>query len=416
LGKEAIILAGGLGTRLQGILPEIPKCLAPVAGLPFLTHVIRYLLSQGVDRFIFSLGHKHELVEQFLQDQFPHLPYTCVIELTPLYTGGAIALALEEATRENVFIINGDTLFKADLHLLEKLHLEKQATCTLALKPMENFDRYGVVNINDDGRIIDFREKKHFDHGLINGGVYILRASAFLEREWPDAFSFEKDFLEQHVSTDKFYGLQQDGYFIDIGVPDDLNRADTELAAAPIPYTGIDRTWTLFLDRDGVINTDDGDYVRNKETFAFASNALKAIAALSRRFGRIIVLTNQRGVEKSLMTEGTLNEIHSFMQSEVEKAGGRIDAIYYCTSLFNDHPDRKPNPGMALKAKHQFPDIDFQKSIMVGDKLIDMQLGRNIGAHTVLVLSHESGEIMDHPDVDASAHSLWDWWYTWGEA
>src|SRR5215813_2315885 len=129
--KEAIILAGGLGTRLRSVVPELPKCMAPVAGQPFLKHVIRYLLSQGIEKFIFSLGYKHEIIEEFLYNEFPTLHSQCSVEQEPLGTGGAIYMACKRAKDNNVLVVNGDTLFKADLKKALSFHVRKSADCTL---------------------------------------------------------------------------------------------------------------------------------------------------------------------------------------------------------------------------------------------------------------------------------------------
>ena len=153
---EAIILAGGLGTRLRDAVPDLPKCMAPVAGRPFLFYVINYLRSQGIEKFIFSLGYKHEIIEEWLADQFATLDYQCVIEDEPLGTGGAILLACKKATEKNVLVANGDTLFKINAEQLVSLHLEKDADCTLSLKPMKDFDRYGVVELNETDAVKQF--------------------------------------------------------------------------------------------------------------------------------------------------------------------------------------------------------------------------------------------------------------------
>jgi len=229
--KEAIILAGGLGTRLKEAVPDLPKCMAPVAGRPFLFYVINYLRSQGIEKFIFSLGYKHHFIEDYLKDKFETLIYDIVIENEPLGTGGAVQLALSKAKEENIVVINGDTLFKVNLIEAQKFHISNNAECTLLLKPMQNFERYGVVNINEQKVITSFEEKKHREKGLINGGIYVINRTQFLSKQFPEKFSFEKDYLEAMVSEQKFYGLEQDKYFIDIGIPEDFERAQTELAA-----------------------------------------------------------------------------------------------------------------------------------------------------------------------------------------
>lgn len=153
------------------------------------------------------------------------------------------------------------------------------------------------------------------------------------------------------------------------------------------PFSGyhIDKSWTLFLDRDGVINRRfPDDYVKRPEEFDFIEGASEAIAALSRSFGRIIVVTNQQGIGKGLYTHEDLADIHHKMKSEVERLGGRIDAVFYAPNLAAENsPLRKPGIGMALNAQHIYPEIDFGKSIMVGDTKSDMEFARNAGMKSV---------------------------------
>ena len=381
--------------------------MAPVAGYPFLTYVIRHLLSQGIEKFIFSLGYRHEVIEEFLRTEFYYINYESVIEETPLGTGGAVKLALSKTAERNVLIVNGDTLFKIDVDELHDRHVEHQADCTIALKPMENFDRYGSVIVDDEGRIQKFDEKKITRHGLINGGVYLLNSVTFAEEKFSKVFSFEKDYLEARAKHSVFEGVVQDEYFIDIGIPEAYKQAQEELKKQPLPVEQMDNSWTLFLDRDGVINYNkDDSYVFHRGEFQFIPGAIEAISELSDVFGRIIIVTNQRGIGKGLMDVEALHDIHEHMLDEIRKGGGRIDALYYCPALDDKHPDRKPNPGMLLEAAHMFPGIYFSKSIMVGDKLSDMLLGRNVGAYTVMVDPSKKVVGNDHPDVDLLVESL----------
>jgi D-glycero-alpha-D-manno-heptose 1-phosphate guanylyltransferase len=407
--KEAIILAGGLGTRLRSVVSDLPKCMAPVAGRPFLFYVINYLRMQGVEKIIFSLGYKHEVVENYLKDQFSTLNYQCSIEEEPLGTGGAIQLACKRATEKKTIIVNGDTLFKADINELFHFHEQQNAECTLALKPMQQFDRYGVVELNEDDCIIAFKEKQFYETGLINGGVYILNADDFLAKGFPLKFSFEKDYLEQYCRQGKIYGQVDDGYFIDIGIPEDYNRVQQELKQLPLDLRGINKGWTLFLDRDGVINHDKvGSYIFNPDEFIFYDGVPDAFKLFKEKFGRIIVTTNQRGVGRGLMTVDDLEAIHHKMKTGVENSDGKMDAIFYAISIDNDNQFRKPNPGMALRAKEQFPEIDFSRSIMVGNNISDMQFGRNTGMYTVFLKTTQSDISLPHPDIDLAFDLLAD--------
>ncbi|HWR31947.1 MAG TPA: HAD-IIIA family hydrolase [Chitinophagaceae bacterium] len=405
--KEAIILAGGLGTRLRDAVPGLPKCMAPVAGRPFLFHVINYLRSQGVEKFIFSLGYQHEIIQGYLDNQFSTLPFKCSIEDEPLGTGGAILLACSISKDENIAVVNGDTLFKADLRQAFLFHNHNIAACTILLKPMRNFDRYGVVELSEDNLVKSFKEKQAYETGNINGGTYLLNKQKFLDEEFPSKFSFEKDYLEKFYQQRRIFGLVQDEYFIDIGIPEDYNRAHKELNIPPPDLKKIDKSWTLFIDRDGVVNPEKKeDYIRNKEEFSFYNGVKDAINQFSGKFGKIILVSNQRGVGKGLMTENDLAGIHDYMVSEIENAGGRIDKIYYCTSTDNKHPDRKPNPGMAFHAKMDFPEIDFSRSIMIGNKLSDMLFGKNAGMHTVFAATTNPDVAFPHPDIDLRVDSL----------
>jgi D-glycero-D-manno-heptose 1,7-bisphosphate phosphatase len=150
----------------------------------------------------------------------------------------------------------------------------------------------------------------------------------------------------------------------------------------------IDKSWSLFLGRDGVINEKlENDYVKNWDEFKFKDGALEAIAGLKQIFGQIFVVTNQRGVGLGLMTEEQLSKIHNNMLEEVSKVSGRIDQIYYCTAVDDSSEYRKPNIGMGLKAKSNFPEIEFSKSVMLGDSISDMEFGENLGMKTVFIRS-----------------------------
>lgn len=227
---ECIILAGGLGTRLQGILEaETPKCLAPINGRPFLEYLLRYLENQQCSRVILALGHHHHTVLEWLKTKAFFFRVEWSIEKEPLGTGGAIRKAALMCRDKDVLVLNGDTMFDVNLPELMARHQETKAAATLALKPMKDFNRYGTVQLNDENRIIAFEEKAPRSEGLINGGIYALNVETLMNLPLPQKFSFEKDFLEAHVRDQYFAGFVQEGYFIDIGVPEDFERAQSEL-------------------------------------------------------------------------------------------------------------------------------------------------------------------------------------------
>ena len=407
--KEAIILAGGFGTRLKEAVPDLPKCMAPVNNRPFLFYVINYLRTKGIEKFIFSLGYEHEVVEAYLQTDFPTLDFQCLVEKEPLGTGGAILASCYKTSEQTVLVVNGDTIFKANIEKAFTDHVKHDSDCTLLLKPMENFDRYGVVELNEDDSIKSFEEKKFYKSGLINGGVYILNTEQFLAEELPGKFSFEKDYLEKYFETRRIYGSVQNEYFIDIGIPEDYFRVQQELKQPALELKNIDKKWTLFLDRDGVINYEKkDDYIRNWQEFKFYEGAKDALKTFAEKFGTIIVVSNQRGIGKGLMTEEDLLDIHQNMQHEIEGAGGRIDGIYYCTAVESKAIYRKPNPGMAFSAKRDFPEIDSDKSIIAGNKPSDMLFGKYAGMYSVYIASTHPETPFPHPNIDLRFNSLSD--------
>jgi histidinol-phosphate phosphatase family protein len=163
----------------------------------------------------------------------------------------------------------------------------------------------------------------------------------------------------------------------------------------------IDNSWTLFLDRDGVINFEkNNDYVKTWNEFKFYDESLKALPLLAQKFSTIVIATNQKGVGKGIMTEAALTTIHQNMVVDINKVGGRIDHIFYCTDIDNDSLNRKPQPGMALQAKEKFPIIDFTKSIMVGNRTSDMEFGRNAGLHTVFLATTHPETAFPNPLID----------------
>lgn len=381
--------------------------MAPVNGRPFLFYVINYLRSQGIEKFIFSLGYKHEVIEEYLNDKFPTLNFQCSIEREPLGTGGAIRAACYKASEQTVVVVNGDTLFSVDLNKAATDHHKFESDCTLLLKPMVDFDRYGVVQLNDDNSIDHFKEKQFYKEGLINGGFYILNTEQFIHEELPEKFSFEKDYLEKYFDTRRIYGSVQEAYFIDIGIPEDYFQAQQDLKQPELDIRNIDKLWTLFLDRDGVINYEKkDDYILNRDEFRFYEGVKEAIKIFAEIFGRIIVVSNQRGIGKGLMTEDDLAGIHEYMTAEITAAGGRIDAIYYCKAVDAIDPNRKPNPGMAYVASKDYRDIDLTKSIIAGNKPSDMLFGKNAGMYSVFIASTHPETSFPHPDIDARFDSL----------
>lgn len=390
--RKAVILAGGKGTRLASVVHDKPKPMADIAGLPFLHYMILTLKKNGIDEVVLLVGHLREVIMDYFQSSYHGVVISYEIEAEPRGTGGLI-YELAKQWQEPILLVNGDTYFDVDIQAL--VTKAEQSEIIIAVRAVEHSDRYGVLEIHDD-RIVDFKEKTWIDQGYINGGIYMLPAGVFDNYNLPFSFSIEKDFFELHKDSLHLKPFYSQGYFIDIGIPEDYEKAQTSIPRQVLPI--LDKSWTLFLDRDGVINTHrPDDYVKNETEFEWIAGSKEAIRDLSQLIGRVLVVTNQQGIGKGMMTVYDLDKIHWKMQTELEAIGGRIDRVYYCPHLAVIMPKcRKPDIGMAEEAQQDFPEINFSKSIMIGDSDSDIEFGCRLGMFTVRVGSPlgPKGEIL----------------------
>jgi D-glycero-alpha-D-manno-heptose 1-phosphate guanylyltransferase len=226
---EAIVLAGGFGTRLQHIVSDVPKPMAPINGIPFLSFLFRKLIAAGIQHVILSTGFLHEKAEDYYGNKFESLQITYSREDEPLGTGGAILLGMNKTNTENILVLNGDTLFDIDFEKFFQFHTGNASILSIALREEDEVSRYGSVSIDTKGEIIAFTEKNQASgKGLINGGIYLLNHRLFANLNLQGKFSFEKEVIEKFYDKISFYGLAFNSYFIDIGVPDDYLKAQQE--------------------------------------------------------------------------------------------------------------------------------------------------------------------------------------------
>lgn len=226
--REAIILAGGFGTRLRSVVSNVPKPMAPVAGRPFLAYVLDRLKGQGYEHVVLATGYLHEKVEEYFSKDYNGLAIDYARELSPLGTGGAIVNALQHCSEDFITVLNGDTMFDIDHDELCRRADEWQASLTAVLRWVPDAGRYGSVEVDSNGLITAFREKDPATgSGMINGGIYRLQRSLLDGYAVGEQFSFEKEVLQPLGKPFRAYAA--DGYFIDIGIPEDYQRAQTEL-------------------------------------------------------------------------------------------------------------------------------------------------------------------------------------------
>ena len=222
---EAIILAGGLGTRLRKVIPDIPKPMAPVGDKPFLYYIFDWIRKYNVEKVIISAGYKADSIKEYFGNSVFDIPLDYVIEEKPLGTGGAVKLASERTEGNDILILNGDTWFPVDISKLSVFHIENDSKFTVALKRMTDFNRYGTVEL-EKNIILKFNEKKFCSEGLINGGIYLAKRNYIDSWKMPEVFSLEKDILEKEAGKSILNGMVFDEPFLDIGVPEDYMKAE----------------------------------------------------------------------------------------------------------------------------------------------------------------------------------------------
>jgi len=228
---EAIVLAGGFGTRLQTVVNDLPKSMALINHRPFLEYQLDFLIKQGITRVVLSVGYMRQHIIKHFKNQYKSLEIDYAVEEEPLGTGGGIRLSFWKINGQRAFAMNGDSLFRLDYGQMLARHLKNKAVATLALRKLVNTSRYGRVSLNRNKRIIGFAEKNELTGpGYINGGVYILEKSLLMEPEFRGKFSIEKDYFEKHYMDHRMFGFPSAGYFLDIGIPADYKKAQHDFA------------------------------------------------------------------------------------------------------------------------------------------------------------------------------------------
>ena len=228
---RAIVLAGGLGTRLARVTRDIPKPMAQVGSRPFLEYLLDDLVDQGIEQTVLAVSYRWEVIQEHFGSVYRGMKLGYSVEESPLGTGGAIQQALATLADGEVVVLNGDTRFRVDLVEMEKRHRNSRAPLTIALKRVTDSGRFGRVEVSADGVVTSFMEKSMGGSGWINGGVYILNSSLFKDFSMPERFSFELDLVEPNIDRIQPQAFQSGAYFIDMGIPADYQRAQHEIGA-----------------------------------------------------------------------------------------------------------------------------------------------------------------------------------------
>lgn len=382
--RQCVILVGGIGSRLGGLVAHTPKPVLACGDRPFLAWLLRELQRYGFEEAVLLTGYLSDRLREVVaevQTQLPR-PISIVFSEEPERAGTGGALHHARGLLDEKFLLcNGDSLLDANLApMLAAFAADSpDVVGRMLLRRLDDASRYGVVSTTED-RVTSFAERPPTATGPvpgdINGGIYLFRRT-LLDHVTP-VCSLERDVMPRLAASGALRANRASGYFIDIGIPTDLDRAQRELGA-------VLRRPALFLDRDGVINLDHG-YVGTVDRFSFTPGALRAIRAASDRGFHVFVVTNQSGIARGYYTEADMRALHLWMSDQVRAAGGTIDDIRHCPF----HPDgvipeytrasdwRKPAPGMILDLIHRW-EVDPRRSLMIGDQPSDVAAAQAAG-------------------------------------
>ena len=376
--RQVAILAGGLGSRLGELTAHVPKPILPCGDRPFLAWLIRELVRFGIEEIVLLAGHLAPVLEAAMPSILAGLPrpvaVECVVEPFRAGTGGALFHALARLD-ERFLLLNGDSIL--DCNLARLLLRDPGPGSRIVLRALPDTDRYGVVTVDGD-RVTGFlpRAPAAGGRGLVNAGIYLLERDA-LGALRPDC-SFEADSLPALARSGRLRAAVADGFFVDIGVPEDLAHARAALPAR------LHRP-ALFLDRDGTINRDGG-WVGSVDRWEWVDGALDAIRLGTDAGWHVFVVTNQSGVARGHYGEADVEQLHRWMAGQVRDAGGTIDDVRFCPF----HPDaaladyrrtsdwRKPAPGMILDLIDRW-ELAPGRCVLVGDQASDVDAARAAG-------------------------------------
>jgi len=389
--RQCAVLVGGLGTRLGCLTALTPKPLLPCGDRPFLAWLMREFIRFGVEEFVLLTGHLAAEVEARVATLRASLPrdVSIVVSREPIRagTGGAIWHARNHLD-ERFLLCNGDSLFDCNLARLLSAG-DADAAGRVLLRETSDVSRFGLVRLDRDIVTAFSQRAEGGEGGIINTGIYLFNRAVL--HDLSPVCSLEAHVLPRLAARGTLRGTVADGYFRDIGIPDDYVLAQQE-----IPQ--VLRRRALFLDRDGVVNVDHG-YVGTRDRFEWMPGAHEAIRAATDAGWHVFVITNQSGVARGLYDEAAVMALHGWMTDEVRCAGGNIDDTRYCPF----HPDgivpayrmvsdwRKPAPGMLLDLMRGW-ELDRARCLLIGDQDSDMAAAQAAG---IEALRFSGGNLLD---------------------
>jgi histidinol-phosphate phosphatase family protein len=422
--KQALVLCGGLGTRLGGLVTDVPKPMLPLEGRPLLAHSIDCLARAGIDDVVLAAGYKADVIRNHFSGWHGDVRVRVFAESQPLGTAGP-ARWLESELADTFLVLYGDVFIDLDLRGLLEAHARHIPAATLLVRPSDHPWDSDLVQLDAHDVITGFipaGAAREFPRNVANAAIYVIdrRLTDTIPGDRP--CDWVRDVCPAALAagmTLRAHWFSGEGFLKDMGTPERLalvgrhleeRRMVERARAAPAPVR------TVFLDRDGVIN-EELDLLTTPDEFRLLPGAAEAVARLNAAGMTVIVVTNQSVVARGLCSPAGLEAIHDRMRERLALAGARVDAVYFCPH----HPEthhrdggdpalrvacncRKPAPGMLLRAAREH-DIDLAAAVMVGDRVTDVLAARRAGVRSILVGSRPLSPTDPRPDARADSLS-----------
>ena len=387
--KQAVILVGGKGSRLGDLTENFPKPMLDINGKPFLSRLIERARANGFINILLLAGHASEHIIRQYSELTNDPNITVHIEKTAMGTGGAL-LDAKGLLDEKFLLLNGDSILDANWTALVPL-LSKSTTMSMAIRKVDDVSQYGSVDLK--GTTVRAFKEKLIDSakaGHINAGIYAINRDKLLPHLLAPC-SLETDIMPKLAKQNTLSGIELKGYFIDIGLPDTLECARSELDQKLVKPV-------VVFDRDNTLVHDEG-YTHEVEKLKWIIGAKEAILALNNSGYLVCIVTNQAGIARGYYSEEAMHTFHQAMQKDLQKIGAHIDSFFFCPHHLDGKIKalsiacecRKPKTGMLQQLNEKFQ-INTKKSVMIGDADKDMQCAKDYGIKGIL---YNDGSVLD---------------------
>lgn len=418
---DALIMAGGLGTRLSALTKnQIPKPMAIMAGKPVLERAVLCLKKYGVKNFYFSVGHLSEKIVDYFGDGSAFgVTITYLKEQTPLGSGGALYY-LKGKVKGDFVVCSGDTVFDIDVKRMLDFHKRRKAKITMLTHPNNHPFDSDVILTDRFSRVKAISKKNEHQGDYannVNAGFFIVNAGALEYFSELKKVNMEHDFVGSLITAgDRVYAYKSTEYIKDVGTPERFYKTEREIENGLVGARNLsNKQKAIFLDRDGTLNVYDG-FINSEDRLLLTPDACEAVKRINQSGYLAIVVSNQPVIARGEATFSKVNEIFNRMETLLGNGGAFVDAIYYCPHhphsgfkgevkrLKKDCDCRKPKIGMLLKALKDY-NLDLSKCIMVGDSDVDVLTAQNAGIPSVKVKSDLNEKATATPTYSAKTLS-----------